>query len=337
MPTFGANRQQIYEQEQTNTPIFKINSTLIMNLIFMGTPEFAVPSLETLHKEFGVKAVVTIPDKPAGRGLKLQPSPVKTAAQVLGIPVMQPTSLRDAAFQAELAALQPDIICVIAFRILPASVYSLARLGTFNVHASLLPKFRGAAPIQRAIMAGETESGVTSFLLNDIVDSGNIVLRKSIAIPDGMTAGELYAALMPLAAQAAADTCHALLRGVLPEQQNNGQATPAPKVFREQCEIDWTKSALEIRNFIHGVSPVPGAWTLLDGKRFKIYRCVIAELQNNKSAQPSEFDMSNEGFRVKCGEGSLHLLQIQPEGKSIMSAEEFMRGRQRGRQGRFGV
>ncbi|GAB1430794.1 methionyl-tRNA formyltransferase [Ignavibacteria bacterium] len=308
-----------------------------MNLIFMGTPEFAVPALETLHKEFSIKAVVTIPDKPAGRGLKLQPSAVKTAAISLGIPVLQPVSLRNVEFQAELAALQPDIICVIAFRILPASVYSLARLGTFNVHASLLPKFRGAAPIQRAIMAGETESGVTSFLLNDIVDSGNIVLRKSIAIPDGMTAGELYAALMPLAAQAAADTCCALWAGVQPEPQNNEQATPAPKVFREQCEIDWTKSACEIRNFIHGVSPVPGAWTMLDGKRFKIYRCAIADVQNENSAQSGEFDMSSDGFRVSCGTGALFLLQIQPEGKPIMSTEEFMRGRQRGRQGRFGV
>lgn len=298
-----------------------------MNIIFMGTPEFAVPALEALHSEFGVTAVVTIPDKPSGRGQKLHESAVKTAALHLGLPVLQPVSLRDEAFRLELMATKPDIICVIAFRILPRSVYSLARFGAFNVHASLLPKFRGAAPIQRAIIAGETESGVTSFLLNDAVDTGNIILRKTIGIPDGMTAGELYAALMPLASEAAVETCRALAAGVIPEQQNDAEATPAPKIFREQCAVDWQQPARVVRNFIHGVSPVPGAWTMFNGKRLKILRCSIAEHAEAAGGglQPGEYYMSKK-FVVGCGTGTVELTVIQPEGKSQMGAADYMRG-----------
>jgi methionyl-tRNA formyltransferase len=308
-----------------------------MNLIFMGTPDFAVPALELLHAQFGVKAVVTVPDKPAGRGQKLQPSAVKSAALALEIPVLQPVSLRDEAFRTELAALRPDIICVIAFRILPASTYSLARLGAFNVHASLLPKFRGAAPIQRAIIAGETESGVTSFLLNDIVDTGSVILRKRTDIPDGMTAGELYAALMPLAAAAAAETCEALLRGARPEPQNDAEATPAPKIFREQCLIDWSQPARAVRNFIHGVSPTPCAWTLLDGKRLKIFRCrIVEEFPLSVDFRAAEFDMQDGRFIVGCGGGAVELVLVQPEGKPVMDAAAFVRGRQQDRSGVFG-
>lgn len=310
-----------------------------MNIIFMGTPEFAVPALQALHNEFGVTAVVTIPDKPSGRGQKLHASAVKTAALHLGLPVLQPVSLRDEAFLLELMATEADIICVIAFRILPRSIYSLARLGAFNVHASLLPKFRGAAPIQRAIIAGETESGVTSFLLNDAVDTGNVILRKKIEVPDGMTAGELYAALMPLAAEAAVETCRSLADGVTPEQQNDAEATPAPKIFREQCSVDWQQPARVVRNFIHGVSPVPGAWTMLNGKRLKILRCNIIDYTGGATAnalQPREYDMRKKNFVVGCGKGAVELTVIQPEGRSQMTGADYVRGWHGELRGSFG-
>ncbi len=308
-----------------------------MNLIFMGTPEFAVPALEMLHQHFGIKAVVTIPDKPIGRGQKLMPSAVKITAQNLGIDIFQPSSLRNEKFREELAALKPDIICVIAFRILPASIFSLSCLGSFNVHASLLPKYRGAAPIQHAIINGEAETGVTSFLLNEKVDAGNIILQKKISIPDGMTAGELYRTLMPLAANAAVETCFILQKTFQPLKQNDEIATPAPKIFRDECAIDWSQSAHKVRNFIHGVSPIPCAWTLLDGKRLKIYRCALLNEPRNSNAFPGEYEATGEVFRVMCGDEALDLLEIQPEGKPIMTASAFIRGRQHGLRGKLGA
>ncbi|HYF01828.1 MAG TPA: methionyl-tRNA formyltransferase [Patescibacteria group bacterium] len=293
-------------------------------IIFMGTPEFAVPSLRAIHAEFGVAAVVTVPDKPKGRGLKLIPSEVKAAALELGIPVLQPESVKSPEFAQQIAELQPDIIAVIAFKILPPAVYSQAKLGAFNIHGSLLPKYRGAAPIQWAIINGEKKSGVTSFLLQEKVDTGAILKTREVEIGDGMTAGELYFALMPLAAELAVETCGLLLKGeATPQPQNDEEATPAPKLFREQCKIDWKQKAETVRNFIHGVSPVPGAWTMFEGKRMKILK---ADLATSMWTAPGEYTIEGEDFIVACNTDAVVLKEIQLEGKPIVKASDFVRG-----------
>lgn len=294
------------------------------NIIFMGTPEFAVPALQAIHAEFGVHTVVTAPDKPRGRGQSVTPSAVKQAALDLGITdILQPTSLKDPAFAAEIAAREPDVMCVIAFRILPRSVYTLARQGTFNVHASLLPRFRGAAPINHAIIAGEKITGVTSFLLNDVVDTGTILLQRELPVPDGMTAGELYAALMPLAAECAVATCSGLLGGTLQAlPQDDALATPAPKVFRETSSIDWTLNRSAVRNFIHGLSPSPCAWTVWNGEILKIYR---ASFIDGKGA-PGSWQIRDGVFRAACADGLLSIDEVQLPGKRRMAAADVMRG-----------
>ncbi len=299
----------------------------------MGTPEFAVPSLQAIHKHFGVSAVVTVPDKPQGRGMKLTPSAVKIAALELGLPVLQPESLKSEAFRSEIEALKPDIIVVIAFRILPASIYTLASLGAFNIHGSLLPKFRGAAPINWAIINGEKESGVTSFLLNDKVDTGKILLKRSCSISDSMTAGELYTTLMPLSAELAVETCTLLAEGkAVPMQQDDTIATPAPKLFRDQCSIDWSKSAHDVRNFVRGVNPAPIAWVIWESKRLKVYS---VELENR--VLPSGTWRIEDGkFIVGCGDGNcIHLIEIQQEGKPKMNVDVFLRGYRGASEGKF--
>jgi methionyl-tRNA formyltransferase len=304
-----------------------------MNVIFMGTPEFAVPSLRAIHQHFGVSAVVTVPDKPQGRGLQLTPSAVKIAAVELGLPVLQPESLKSESFRSEVATFKPDIIVVIAFRILPSAIYTLASLGAFNIHGSLLPKYRGAAPINWAIINGENESGVTSFLLNDKVDTGKILLKRSCEISDTMTAGELYAELMPLAAELAVETCSLLLEGnAVPIPQDDTIATPAPKIFRENCSIDWSKPTREVRNFIRGVNPAPIAWTMWENKRLKIY---TAELHHKKLAS-AEWKIENGEFLVGCGDSQcVRLIEIQQEGKPKMNIDVFLRGYRGDKYGNF--
>ncbi len=290
----------------------------------MGTPDFAVPSLCAIHEKFGVAAVVTVPDKPKGRGLKLIPSAMKVAAMELGIPVFQPESVKSPEFAEQIAALKPDIIAVIAFKILPPSVYSQAKLGAFNIHGSLLPKYRGAAPIHWAIIHGETVSGVTSFLLQEKVDTGEILQTKQVEITDGMTAGELYHALMPLAAELAVETCDALLNDVAtPIPQCDDEATPAPKLYRAHCKIDFNQKAEVVRNFIHGVSPVPGAWTEFDGKRLKILK---AGLANSMWNSPGEFTIEGDEMIVACESDGISLKEIQLEGKSVTTIHDFLRG-----------
>lgn len=314
----------------------------------MGTPEFAVPALRRIHEQFGVSAVVTVPDKPKGRGLKLQESPVAQAAEDLHIPlILKPTSLKSDAFVKQIKDINPDIICVIAFRILPETIYSLAHLGAFNVHASLLPKYRGAAPINRAIMAGERETGVTSFLLNSTVDTGSIILQRKVNISEQMTAGELYELLIPLAAECAVETC-AILRGgsLAPLQQNEQLASSAPKVYRETSKIDWNLSARDVRNFIHGLSPTPCAWTTWDSHILKIYRASVHSQEDilinkhdtdssQRRADPGMFRIVEQHFLVDCGDGWLSLDEIQLPGKRRMKDSEFISGYRGPTEGRF--
>jgi len=304
---------------------------MMANIIFMGTPDFAVPALEALQREFGVRAVVTVPDKPQGRGRQVQPSAVKSAALELGIDtILQPAKLRDPDFISALESLQPDIICVIAFRILPKQVYSLARLGSFNVHASLLPKYRGAAPINHAIINGEQETGVTSFLLNDVVDTGTILLQERLGIADGTTAGELYTSLKPLAAQCAVDTCRLLLDGTArPLPQDDDLATPAPKVFRETARVDWAQPRSTVRNFILGHSPSPCAWTELDGQVVKIYHASLSDVP----CPTSTYLITDNSIIVGCADGSISLDEVQFPGKRRMRASEVIPGYRGSREG----
>lgn len=308
-------------------------------IIFMGTPEFAVPALRRLYEKFGIVAVATAPDKPMGRGLVVQPSPVSKAAEELGIsPILKPVSLKSDTFAEEIRKLNPDIICVIAFRILPEAVYSAARLGAFNVHASLLPKYRGAAPINHAIISGENETGVTSFLLNAKVDAGTILLQHRVGITHQTTAGDLYDILKPMAAECAAETCALLIRGEAePTFQNETHASKAPKVFRETSSIDWTQPSSAVRNFIHGLSPSPCAWTLWGGRTLKIFRASIPEDTSgaadflkeraaDSSAPTGSFRIVGNHFIVRCADGWIMLNEIQLPAKRRMKISEFLSG-----------
>lgn len=303
------------------------------SVVFMGTPDFAVPALVALHQEFGVRAVVTVPDKPRGRGLELQPSAVKLAATQLGITsILQPEKLRDPEFVEQMRKLSPDIICVIAFRILPREVYTLARLGSFNVHASLLPKYRGAAPINHAIIRGEKTSGVTSFVLNDVVDAGTVVQQKAIELADGITAGELYTLLQPLAAACAVETTRVLLDGNLHiTAQDEALATPAPKVFRETSIINWKQSAHNVRNFIHGLSPTPCAWTIWNNQTLKVFRATYSDI----SVPVGEWIVKGLELIAGCNTGALSLTEVQLPGKKRMATADILRGYRGNDRGKF--
>ncbi|MCX7880428.1 MAG: methionyl-tRNA formyltransferase [Ignavibacteria bacterium] len=296
-----------------------------MKIVFMGTPEFAIPTLETLHKEFGVKLVVTNPDKPAGKGLKLSPPPVKLKAIELGIPIAQPEKLKDETFLRLLEEIAPDIIVVVAFRILPTEVFTKARIASFNVHPSLLPKFRGPAPINWTIINGETKTGITTFILKEEVDAGNIVLQWEYEIPENFTAGDLHDFFAPIAGEIAVQTCKLLASGNYElRKQDDSLATRAPKINPEMCRITWEMEAKQLRNFIHGVSPKPGAWTFLKGKRFKILRCDYLEKEHNFDL--GEIHYIDGQFAFSCKNGYILPREVQLEGRKVLKIEEFLRG-----------
>lgn len=302
-------------------------------IVFMGTPEFAAHCLGALHKVFPVSAVVTVEDKPVGRGLKIAETAVKKKAIELGIStILQPPSLKDDTFVEQLQALQPDIIVVIAFKILPKKVYSLSKLGSFNIHGSLLPKFRGAAPIQWAIIRGETETGVTSFLLSDTVDTGSILGKKSLQIDSNWTAGDLHDAMMPLAAQLTIDTCSMLISGnYTPIEQNDREATTAPKLFRENSKIDWNLSTNDVYNFVRGMNPFPTAWTLFDNEVLKVQKVTMYE--GGENVKPNEYLLTSTHFLVGCSEGVVSIETLQLPNKSKVNAKDFLRGYRGNRSG----
>jgi len=293
------------------------------NIIFMGTPDFSVPTLEEIHSKFGIRCVVTVPDKPQGRGLKLAFSPIKQKALELNIPILQPEKLKDEIFINQLKSYNPDIIVVVAFRILPQEVFSIPKIATFNIHASLLPKYRGAAPINHAIINGEKITGLTTFIIKEKVDTGNILLKKEIELYDGITAGELHDILMIEAPKIAIDTIELLLSGkynALP--QNEIEATPAPKIFRDFCKINWNNSAVNLRNFIHGLSPYPGAFTKICDNTVKILRVKIS----NHKLEPSQFIITNNNLLIGSIDNALEILEIQPENKKVMNIKDFING-----------
>lgn len=302
-------------------------------IVFMGTPEFAVPSLEILVKDgFNVVAVVTAADKPQGRGQKIAFSPVKEAALRYQIPVLQPTNLKSPEFQNELKSFNADLQVVVAFRMLPESVWAMPRHGTFNLHASLLPQYRGAAPINWAVINGEKETGVTTFLLQHEIDTGNILFQEKEAIDENDTAGTLYTRLMDKGAVLVLKTALAIRDGnYYPVvQQADSEIKHAPKIFKETCEIRWENSVTNVRNFIRGLSPHPGAWTTIDGRQFKIFGVEEAkkiETETKTQIAAGGYVTDNKTFLFfRCSDGFLSILELQPEGKKRMKTDDFFRG-----------
>lgn len=300
----------------------------------MGTPEFAVPSLDRLV-EAGLKpvAVVTAPDRPRGRGQTMQSSAVKIAARAHGIDtILQPESVKDPAFAAQIRELAPDVIVVVAFRILPPDVFESARLGAFNLHGSLLPAYRGAAPINRAIMEGETVTGVTTFFLRKEVDTGNVILRRELDIGPDETAGEVHDRMMEIGAEAVVETTRLILSGrAEATPQDDSLATPAPKIFPEDCRIPWSADAGRVHNHVRGLSPYPGAWTRHDDARIKIYRTRVAKQADARpggivSAPPGRILDAADTIRVACGSGAVDVLELQPAGSRRMAAVDFLNG-----------
>ena len=293
----------------------------------MGTPDFAVPSLEILLKNnYHIAAVVTAPDKPRGRGQQVWYTPVKESALKHSLSLLQPESLKSADFITSLASFRPDLLVVVAFRILPPQVFSIPAKGAFNLHASLLPKYRGAAPMNWAIINGEKESGVTTFFLREKVDTGNIILQARVAIPASMTAGELHDTLSDVGAEIVLQTVRLIELGkTQPRQQDDSLSSPAPKIFKDDCRIDWKKPAATIHNFIRGLSPYPGAWTMHGGTMLKIYRSEKSEVRM-QNPEAGGITVSEGTLHVATGNGTISVLEIQQEGKKRMSAEEFLRG-----------
>jgi methionyl-tRNA formyltransferase len=297
-------------------------------ILFMGTPEFAVPSLEALvHAGFKPVTVVTAPDRKRGRGQQVSGTPVKEAALALGITdILTPDDVKDPAFAADVVARAVDIMVVVAFRILPEAVFGAARLGAFNLHGSLLPAYRGAAPINRAIMAGETQTGVTTFFLRRQVDTGNVIMKRSMPIGPDETAGEVHDRMMVLGADVVVETVRRILDGsAKAEPQDDSLASPAPKIFREDCQIDWSRSAADIHNLIRGVSPVPGAFTAFGGRQLKIFRTRTVEGPMVALA-PGTIMATDPGLLVATGNGALELLEVQMEGRQRVSAADFVNG-----------
>lgn len=299
-------------------------------IVFMGTPEFAVASLEALVEAgHDVAAVVTAPDKPAGRGLKLTPSPVKVYAVSKGLKILQPQKLRDKEFLKELRDIEADLFVVVAFRMLPEAVWSMPGSGTFNLHASLLPQYRGAAPINWAVINGETETGVTTFLIEKEIDTGKIIFQEREPIYPDDTAGDVYMRLMKRGAGLVVRTVDAIASGNYPraEQKAAGDQLPAPKLYREDGRIDWHKPTQSIHNLVRGLSPYPAAWTTVNGLNCKIYRTEVADYDEAESSTPGRYVTDGKTFLLfRTGDGWISVRELQLEGKRKMGIEEFLRG-----------
>jgi methionyl-tRNA formyltransferase len=302
-------------------------------IVFMGTPEFAVAVLDKLVQEkCNVVAVVTAPDKPAGRGMQLNQSAVKKYAIAHHLPVLQPIKLKDPQFIEALQACQADVQIVVAFRMLPELVWNMPPMGTINLHASLLPKYRGAAPINWAIINGEKSTGITTFKLKHAIDTGDVLMRKEIQIRGDQTAGELHDEMKVLGAQLIFDTLVGYCSGTLqPTPQNeltkdlDVTIPEAPKIHTETCQIDWQKEAQGVYNLVRGLSPYPAAFTTLDGKLLKIYKAIVEVGQTNKSA--GEYETDGKTFlRFAAANGWIYIKELQLEGKKRMLIEDFLRG-----------
>ena len=296
-----------------------------MNIIFMGTPDFAVPSLKKLFENnHKIAAVVTAPDKARGRGKKVSVTPVKEFALKNNITILQPEKLKDKKFIEALKNFPADLFVIVAFRILPEEVFSLPRFGSFNLHASLLPKYRGAAPIQWAIIKGETGTGVTTFKLAGKVDTGNVYIQQKINITPEDDFGSLHDKLSLLGADVVLQTVELIESEsykLLP--QDDSLATPAPKINKETGRINWQTPAVEILNLVRGLSPSPAAFFIFDEKPFKIYK---ASVNKNVNLKPGEIKQNKDELIIGCGEDALSILEIQQEGRKRMDTASFLRG-----------
>ncbi len=308
-----------------------------LRIVFMGTPDFAVESLRILvENQYNIAGVITMPDKPSGRGHKIQHSAVKKYALEHNLPLLQPERLKDEAFLKELKAWNADLQIVVAFRMLPEVVWNMPRLGTFNLHGSLLPQYRGAAPINWAIINGEKETGVTTFFLTHEIDTGKIILQDKVKIEENDNVGKIHDELMHLGAKLVKETVDLILEDKVEAIDQSKfyvdeQALkPAPKIFKETCRIDWNKSAEQIHNHIRGLSPYPAAWTELhdEGKEplaVKIYASEKIVAKNNMSAGHIHTD-NKTYLHIACADGYINVTELQFPGKKAMKTDELLRG-----------
>lgn len=318
-----------------------------LRLVFMGTPDFAVESLKALVESgYNVVGVITAPDKPAGRGMLLAESDVKKYAKDHGLYVMQPEKLKNPEFLEELTALKADLQVIVAFRMLPEAVWAMPRLGTFNLHGSLLPQYRGAAPLNWAIINGETKTGVTTFLLDHEIDTGKIIFKHEIEIGENNTVGDIHDQLMVIGANLVLNTVDALAKGnIKPVPQddlvNEIEIRHAPKLFKENCRIDWAKSCESIRNLIRGLSPYPTAWCNLVHSETQAETMVkiffAKKSDKTEIAAPGTLDSDVESYiRIACGDGWLEISDLQLAGKKRMKTKEFLNGFRGVKDYRFG-
>jgi methionyl-tRNA formyltransferase len=331
------------KQKDTGPNTFNL-ALSTFRIVFMGTPEFAVASLDALVKAgYTIAGVVTAPDKPAGRGMKMQQSEVKKYALKRGLKVLQPEKLKAPEFLEELRSLQADLQIVVAFRMLPEVVWNMPPKGTINLHGSLLPQYRGAAPINWAVINGEKETGVTTFKLKQEIDTGDILLQESIPIGENETAGEVHDKMKETGAQVLVKTVQGLIDGTLKETPqssvvsgewseanspltiHHSQLKPAPKIFTADCKIDWTKTADEIYNLIRGLSPFPGAFTELGDKTIKVFKSEKEHII--PTTKPGRWESDKMTFlKFAAKDGYILLKDVQLEGKKRMSIEDFLRG-----------
>ncbi len=304
-------------------------------IVFFGTPEFAVASLDALLKSGAdVAAVVTMPDKVGGRGHKVIESAVKQYAVAHNLPLLQPEKLKAPEFVDALRAIGADLFIVIAFRMLPEVVWQMPPLGTFNLHGSLLPKYRGAAPINRAIMNGETQTGVTTFFLKHEIDTGDVIDRRAIEIGPDEDLGSVYDRLMAIGAELVVSTVERIANGgieAVPQQaMDEDEPTPAPKIFKEDCHIDWNIVPATVHNRVRGLCPVPGAWTELihfDGTPLQVKILKTGRVDNTLALQPGQFVLEGSKVLAACAGGkAIELITVQPAGKKAMAAADFVRG-----------
>lgn len=303
-----------------------------LKIVFFGTPEFAVASLDRLVKDsYNIAAVVTMPDKMAGRGHKLIKSDVKVYAEQNNLRLLQPEKLKSPDFVETLREINADLFIVIAFRMLPEIVWSMPRLGTFNLHASLLPKYRGAAPINRAIMNGEKKTGITTFFLKHEIDTGDMIDQREVDILDTDNAGTLHDKLMELGAVMVSATVEKLLRGSVPTKpQPEGNFVGAPKIFREDCRLDWQKTSYEIHNIIRGLAPYPAAFTTLADRgdkeiQVKIFESALSDLPKG-DCEVGDIYVQGKQMYVATGDGLLEIKSLQPAGKKRMETSAFLLG-----------
>lgn len=306
-----------------------------LKIVFLGTPDFAVESLRRIHEGgYNIVGVITMPDKPAGRGHKLLQSPVKQYAVENNLPLLQPVNLKDSQFVEELRSLGANLFVVIAFRMLPEVVWSMPEFGTFNLHASLLPKYRGAAPINWAVMNGDTETGVTTFFLKHEIDTGDIIRQEKIDILPTDNVGDVHDKLMMLGADLTIDTINHIIAGdlkTIPQDDilKGDEPTPAPKIFKDTCKIDWNKSAINVHNHVRGLSPYPAAWTemMVEGREaitMKVFETAVVEYKGKLN--PGEFKIEGNHLFVDCASNRIEILSLQVAGKKRMPTPDFLRG-----------